>query len=1010
MKRIRVALLTLVLSISMLVPEFSMLPAVYAQEETPAVTQSVDSAADAEAPAATKAAVDESGSYDMIYMTSLYDANQIVIPDEMKDKITIEPAEYGKGLLFTGKVEDLNSLQITIGKEFNFDSGSAGRLLFDGLRDKDRGMSVEAGIYLDNSETPLEEIPLSKQMGKREWANRGDKSVSLGSKEIIGKHKVSLRLKISGKKDSAKTTVMLRAIQFCKTTLPVMYFNIDESEGTIEAMNSSEDHSVECYGSVDLVVPDAFNADKTFRDEYGEQDSLSGLELEYIRGRGNSTWSEEKKPYKVKFDKAQDLFGFGKNKHWVLLANRFDNSLVRNRMTYWLGQQLGMEYTPQCVPVEVVMNGEFYGSYLLCEQIRVGKGRVTIDDLDDIKDAPDFTDELIKTGGYLLSMDFMEDEKRSFTTEKGMQLYIESPDDNVAYFSDYIKAYTQKVENAIFGENFKDKEGHPYTDYLDMDSAVDYWWVQEFSANGDAYGNGSTYLYKKRDDDTGAGKLYWGPLWDFDFVAWGDLDYDSDAPDNLDYTTTPWFEEMKGDPVFISKVKARWTEKGGLRDQLTEITKKGGRLDKYIEQMETSYRYDHELWGSYDSKLTEYKDEIEQLRGWINKRIEYTDAAVSEMNTDPHHVKFMIDGKVVKEVEVTGVLRRSDIPEAPKKSGMVFQYWEDKDGIAYDEGSRITADVTVSAFYIDEDDVVEAKDIFFKSYDLYYPAYIGENSYEGSDWLFIEHRVMPDGAAYEITWKSSNPEVAEITDNDGDIKINSTGDATITATLDNGVSRSMDLHVVSYEDLKDYETTTLNKESLTLKRGGYAQILTTSSPRPCEEPDFIWVSTNEDVASVDDMGIVTAISPGTADVLAVNMLTRETMRCRVTVKSGSNLGKTVKRGGSTYKITSDKSSKRRAKLVKAKNAKTVTIPAYIKLNGKKYYINRIGSRAFAKSKATKVIIKTKKLTRSCVKKSLKGSKVKIIKVKTGKKNLKKYVKKYKKIFTKKNAGRKVTVR
>ena len=103
-------------------------------------------------------------------------------------------------------------------------------------------------------------------------------------------------------------------------------------------------------------------------------------------------------------------------------------------------------------------------------------------------------------------------------------------------------------------------------------------------------------------------------------------------------------------------------------------------------------------------------------------------------------------------------------------------------------------------------------------------------------------------------------------------------------------------------------------------------------------------------------------------------------------------------------------STRRAKLVKAKNAKTVTIPAYIKLNGKKYYINRIGSRAFAKSKATKVIIKTKKLTRSCVKKSLKGSKVKSIKVKTGKKNLKKYVKKYKKIFTKKNAGRKVTVR
>lgn len=137
-----------------------------------------------------------------------------------------------------------------------------------------------------------------------------------------------------------------------------MYFHIDESQGTIQSMNSSEDHSAECYGTVDLRVPDSFNADETFRDEYGVQESLDGLVLEYIRGRGNSTWSDIKKPYKVKLDKSVDLFGFGKNKHWLLIANRYDNSLVRNRMTYWLAARLGMEYTPQCVPVEVVMNGE----------------------------------------------------------------------------------------------------------------------------------------------------------------------------------------------------------------------------------------------------------------------------------------------------------------------------------------------------------------------------------------------------------------------------------------------------------------------------------------------------------------------------------------------------------------------------------------------------------------------------------------------------------------------------
>ena len=532
MKRIRVVLLTLVLSVSMLAPEFAMLPAVYAQDETPALTQTVDIAEDAEAPAATEAAdlsagngeaaaadpesgdlpsdtgLDpadqaagdtsgtaleagndtetagqvvaepaaplaagaaeetaaspaEFGSYDNLLIADLYDAKKFVISQDMQGKIKVAPAEYSKGLVFTGKVADLNSTVFTIDKEFDFNSGGVGRFNIDGLKDKDRGMNVEVEVYLDGSESPAATASLKKQMGKKEWSSKGEKSVSFGSSEISGKHRIAFRLKITGKEDKKETSVMLKSVQFCKTTLPVMYFNIDESEGTVEAMNTSEDHSAECYGTVDLVVPDKFNSDTTFRDEYGEQESLYDLDLEYIRGRGNSTWMDDKKPYKVKFDKKQDLFGFGSNAHWVLLANRFDNSFVRNRMTYWLGQQLGQgreDFTPQCVPVEVVMNGEYYGSYLLCEQVRVGNGCVEIDDLDKVKDGPALTDPVIRTGGYLLSMDYAEDKDRAFGTEHGMTFFIESPDEKVAYFNDYIKAFTQKVENAIFGEGFKDDQ------------------------------------------------------------------------------------------------------------------------------------------------------------------------------------------------------------------------------------------------------------------------------------------------------------------------------------------------------------------------------------------------------------------------------------------------------------------------------------------------------------------------------------------------------------------------
>ena len=113
--------------------------------------------------------------------------------------------------------------------------------------------------------------------------------------------------------------------------LPVLYVNVDEDAegcGTVEEMNASPDHSVSCTGTITLDVPEGYTGD------YGTQalSDLTDVKLDYIRGRGNSTWQADKKPYKLKLDKSQDLLGMGKNKHWALLANRFDQSLLRNRL------------------------------------------------------------------------------------------------------------------------------------------------------------------------------------------------------------------------------------------------------------------------------------------------------------------------------------------------------------------------------------------------------------------------------------------------------------------------------------------------------------------------------------------------------------------------------------------------------------------------------------------------------------------------------------------------------
>jgi hypothetical protein len=129
----------------------------------------------------------------------------------------------------------------------------------------------------------------------------------------------------------------------------------------IKKMNESPNHEYKATGvNFELVVPGTYD-----NPEAGIKDGVSGYKgasgsIEFIRGRGNSTWRPdiEKKPYKFKLNKKDNLFGFGENKHWVLLANHFDDSLIIDRLVGWIGNEMGMAYTPRGVPVDLFMNGE----------------------------------------------------------------------------------------------------------------------------------------------------------------------------------------------------------------------------------------------------------------------------------------------------------------------------------------------------------------------------------------------------------------------------------------------------------------------------------------------------------------------------------------------------------------------------------------------------------------------------------------------------------------------------
>ena len=159
-----------------------------------------------------------------------------------------------------------------------------------------------------------------------------------------------------------------------------------------------------------------------------------------IRGRGNSTWEFPKKPYALKLDNKAEILGMPKHKRWCLLANWMDRTLMRNDVSFQIARQTGLAWTPRGQFVEVVLNGNHIGNYYLCEQIRAGKNRVNITEME----ATDIEGDAI-TGGYLVELDTNFDEVNKFHSAiANMPYQFQEPDEDVlqpeqmAWFEGYI--------------------------------------------------------------------------------------------------------------------------------------------------------------------------------------------------------------------------------------------------------------------------------------------------------------------------------------------------------------------------------------------------------------------------------------------------------------------------------------------------------------------------------------------------------------------------------------------
>ena len=313
-----------------------------------------------------------------------------------------------------------------------------------------------------------------------------------------------------------------------------------------------------------------------------------------IRGRGNTTWEWPKKPYLVKLEEKQKVFGMHKHKRWVLLANFMDRTLMRNLVSMKVASMTNLDWTPGCVPVELVLNGQHKGSYLLIEQVRVDNHRVNVTEM--TKD--DNAGEAV-TGGYLLELDFHYDNEVQWGDPHGgcvqwgrnggIPFGVKYPDsdDITPQQLAYIKKYVSDTAEAIYGDDFADPE-KGYAKYIDVDSFIDYWIVFEVMGNHELGNPGSVFMHKDR-----GGKLVAGPCWDFD---WGVLSYNtsSQARTGLVNGEAIWYARLFQDPAFKAKVKARFQE------LLPELKKIPDYMDECEKLLTESAKLNFAMWNPAD--------------------------------------------------------------------------------------------------------------------------------------------------------------------------------------------------------------------------------------------------------------------------------------------------------------------------------------------------------------------------------------------------------------------------
>ena len=380
-----------------------------------------------------------------------------------------------------------------------------------------------------------------------------------------------------------------KTVQICakQSSLPSLRLTLNGT--TLEQVH--RDKNVKYPGN-DLVLTDG-------------DDVLTGT-VEF-KGRGNSTWREyAKKPYQIKFSKKTSVLGMPAAKKWILLANASDDSMIRTRLVYDAAEQMGFPYVTEYQYVDLWIDGQYLGVYLLGEKAEIGKGRLNLQD----------------PAGAMFELDngFATDEDHYFFEGRlnsyfALKEIVEEDDAHIAQAMSNFQTAMTRFTTALTSEGWENLSLAQLNRMIDVDSLARYYLMNEYVLNGESFFT-SFFWYQDGASDV----LHVGPLWDFD-TCMGNKN--EKVTDYNASSTSVLMKKMLNIPAFYQRVQELYTRYKPV------LTGMAGQVDGLRDEIGVSADLNYLRWSTLGAANPKpggtpfaptYDEALSRVRTWLAGR------------------------------------------------------------------------------------------------------------------------------------------------------------------------------------------------------------------------------------------------------------------------------------------------------------------------------------------------------------------------------------------------------